>query len=58
MTVVAEPTTRGTVIREVRTRAGDWIPAIVVFWMVSELPPRKSITTSAPAWLISTWTSS
>jgi NitT/TauT family transport system permease protein len=33
MTVVAEPTTRGTVIREVRTRAVDWIPAIVVFFL-------------------------
>ena len=31
MSVVAEPTPRGTVIREIRTRAVDWIPAIVVF---------------------------
>jgi NitT/TauT family transport system permease protein len=31
MSVVAQPTAQGTVIAEVRTRARDWIPAIVVF---------------------------
>ncbi|HZT91850.1 MAG TPA: ABC transporter permease [Gaiellaceae bacterium] len=31
MTVVAEPTRRGTVVRTIRTRAAEWIPAIVVF---------------------------
>jgi len=41
MTVVATPTSKGTVLTEVRTRARDWIPAIVVFvasiviWQVS-----------------------
>ncbi|HEY6962434.1 MAG TPA: ABC transporter permease [Gaiellaceae bacterium] len=31
MSIVAEPTPRGTVIKEIRTRAVDWIPALVVF---------------------------
>jgi NitT/TauT family transport system permease protein len=31
MSIVAEPTPRGTVIAEVRTRAIDWLPALVVF---------------------------
>ena len=41
MSIVAEPTCRGTVLKEMRTRAVDWIPAIVVFcaaivvWQVS-----------------------
>ena len=41
MSVVVEPTSRGTVLKEVRTRAVDWIPAIIVFcaaivvWQVS-----------------------
>ena len=32
MSVVLQPTSRGTVLKEVRTRAGDWLPAIVVFF--------------------------
>jgi len=31
VSVVATPTAKGTVLTEVRTRAVDWIPAIVVF---------------------------
>jgi NitT/TauT family transport system permease protein len=32
VSVVVQPTSRGTVLKEIRTRAGDWIPAIVVFF--------------------------
>jgi NitT/TauT family transport system permease protein len=31
MTVVAQPTARGTVLTSVRARAADWLPAILVF---------------------------
>ena len=31
MTVVAQPTPRGTVVTTVRTKLTDWVPAIVVF---------------------------
>src|SRR4051794_39761881 len=31
MSVVVQPTSRGTVLKEIRTRAVDWIPAIAVF---------------------------
>jgi NitT/TauT family transport system permease protein len=31
VTVVAQPTPRGTVLTSVRTRAADWLPAILVF---------------------------
>src|SRR5205823_12638547 len=33
MSVVAQPTPHGTVVASVRTKAGDWIPAIVVFFL-------------------------
>jgi NitT/TauT family transport system permease protein len=32
VSVVLQPTSRGTVLKEVRTRAVDWLPAIVVFF--------------------------
>ena len=32
MTVVAQPTRQGTILRSVRTRIVDWVPAIVVFF--------------------------
>ena len=32
MSVVLQPTPRGTVVKEIRTRAANWIPAIVVFF--------------------------
>ena len=31
MTIVLQPTPRGTVIRSVRKRAIEWLPAILIF---------------------------
>ena len=33
MTLVAQPTPRGTAVASVRTKAVDWVPAIVVFFL-------------------------
>ena len=43
MTVVAQPTRQGTIIRSVRTRIVDWVPAIVVFFAaIARLAARRS----------------
>jgi NitT/TauT family transport system permease protein len=64
MTVVAEPTPSGTVLTSVRTRAADWLPAIlvfvlgIVFWQLAiDIFNIQKFLLPKPASIVSTfWT--